>query len=898
VPIICGYLLGDHCVGGMNNFIPVGLSPEHLADIFPFHFCLDRNLIAVQMGRSLQRLVPALMFGGPVTQFLSVEHPRSVTDFDSILTHLNELFVLRFFQPDLRLRGQIVYLQEQGKLLFLGSPWMTEMATLQKLGLTPDDFSLTDSAVDLLSVLEAQESTLSDVMLFARELTRQRTELREANRQLTMMHTLAKIFDESNGIETAAPHILRMVCEPFGWKYGALWLPNRTGDAFIVASVYEAGTEKVRDISSGAHTASLPVGRGRIRHLQQEPAPTLLSMEEAIELLPHRAAAGSSGGARICLVPVVSAGKTIGLLEFMLQTAGSATEQVLRLLSEIGNRVGDFIDNRKVLAALIKQDRLLRGVAEATGKLFTARDLKESVQEVFHQLGNTAGFDHIALYENYRDEQNELYARRLFQWSNPTPAGEAEDERSFCYRAIPPENYERFMRGETVIRSAEVFSAKERELLWERDIRSLMLVPVFLDHTFWGLVSFGSIGRSMEWDDNEQSILITVAVSLSRAISHRRSEQALLESREQYYTVFNNVKEVIFQTDMEGRWTLLNPAWQEVTGFPVAESIGKSALDYVHPDDVQKGLELSVALTSREKEYIRHILRYLNDDGGFCWMEVFARLTLDTHGKAIGVSGTLIDITDRKRAEEEIRLALKRERELNELKSRFITTISHEFRTPLTAILSSSEILEHLIGRLSEEQRAGHFTAIHDAVIRMTELLDDVLFIGRAETGAVPYRPVTISLSVFFEQLLREIRAGDNKKHTITFLAEGESNNVQLDEKLLWQICSNLLSNALKYSPADTDVVLRVLCSGDILQIVVSDQGIGIPENEQDQLFDTFFRATNTSAISGTGLGLSIVKHAVDLLGGCIEVQSIYNKGTTFTVTLPISISTHIEKSV
>lgn len=388
-----------------------------------------------------------------------------------------------------------------------------------------------------------------------------------------------------------------------------------------------------------------------------------------------------------------------------------------------------------------------------------------------------------------------------------------------------------------------MFSAKEQELLWERDIRSLLLIPVFLDHTFWGLVSFGSIGREMEWNDNEQSILLTVAVSLCRAIAHLRSEQALLESREQYYTVFNSVKEVIFQTDMEGIWILLNPAWQEMTGFSVEESIGKSFLEYVHPDDHQRNLEVFQPLVTREKEYCRHVVRYLTRDGGFCWVEVFARLTLDAQGRAIGTSGTLIDMTDRKRAEEDIQSTLKRERELNELKSQFITTISHEFRTPLTAILSSAEILEYLSGKLSEEQRAGHFVAIQDAVNRMTELLDDVLFIGRAETNTIPFRSVSISLSVFFDQLLREIRASDNGRHTIVLQKEGECEHAQLDEKLLWQICSNLLSNALKYSPDGTEVMFRAVCSKDKLRVVVSDRGIGIPENEQSHLFDTFFRA-------------------------------------------------------
>lgn len=896
MPIINAYLLEESCMGGMNNCVAVGLSPEHLANIFPFHFCLNRDLVPVQVGRSLQRLVPALMNGKPITHFLSVEHPKSVVDFDGIIAHLGELFIMWFAHPDLRLRGQMVHLAEQEKVLFLGSPWMTEMATLQKLGLTRADFSLIDPAVDLLGVLEAQESALSDVMIFARELTRQRTDLREANRQLTTMQMLAQILDESNTIDTAAPQVLRMVCEQFGWEYGILWLPNQAGDAFTATAIYEARPEHTGDITSATASTILPVGKGLIRHLQQEPVPLLLSITEAASLLPHRAAASSSGITEICLVPVVSAGKTIGFFEFLFQISVSAPEPVLRLLSGLGNRTGDFIDNRKALAALIKQDRLLRGIAEATGTLLTSRDLKESVQDVLHQLGQTAGFDRIALYENYTDGQNEPCARRLFEWSNRPLVGDGDADVSFCYKSLSVENYQYLVRGETVMRTVDIFSPQEQGLLWGRDIRSLMLVPVFLDQTFWGFVSFGSIGRSIEWTDNERSILLTVAVSISRAIAHRRSEQALLESREQYQSIFNNIKEVIFQTNIEGLWTLLNPAWEEMTGFSVEESIGTNFLDYVHPDDRQRNLELFQPLINREKEYCRHVIRYLTRDGGFCWVEVYARLTLDAKGAVIGTSGTLMDMTDRKRAEEDIQLTLKRERELNELKSRFITTISHEFRTPLTAILSSAEILEHLSATLSAEQRIEHLVAVQDAVTRMTELLDDVLFIGRAETHAIPFRSMPIALPLFFENLLREIRASDQDRHFIVFQQEGECEEVKLDEKLLWQICSNILSNALKYSPAGTEVLFRIICSEKELQIVVSDKGIGIPEKEQTHLFDTFFRATNVGTISGTGLGLSIAKHAVDLFNGRIDVHSVSGEGTTFTVVLPTSISTHTEK--
>lgn len=870
----------------MSTVVPIGLSPEHLADIFPFHFCINRRLVPVQVGSSLQRLVPALTTGAPFTLHASVEHPVPVKDFDDMLAWTDDLFIIHFHRLELRLRGQMMYLPEQESLLFLGSPWITEPATLQKLGLTAADFSLIDPAVDLLGVLEAQESAFHDVMLFARELTRQRTELQEANRQLTMQHTLAQILDESDTIEAAAPRLLRMVGEQLGWEHGVLWLPTRNGDALAAVATYDADPQNNKAFAS---IGMLPVGLGIVRRLQLDAVPLLLPIEDAIAVLPHGVVAADSGMTTACLVPVVSAGKTIGLFQFLFRTPVGA-ESLIRMMSELGGRTGDFIDKRRAMAALIKQDRLLRGIAEATGTILTSGDIENSAKEVLRTLGRTAGFDRIVLFENYRDDRNDACARRLFEWCDNTLAeNSSTGAPSFHYESLLPGWYERFQRGEPMTISINNVSAADQQSLRRFSIHSMMAVPVFLDRTFWGVVRFDNMTDVAEWSDNEQSILLTLAMSLGGAIAHRRSEQALRESREQYQSVFNNVKEVVFQTNADGLWTLLNPAWQEMTGFSVEESLGTNFLDYVYPEDRQRNMELFLPLIQREKEYCRHVIRYCTRDGGFCWVEVFARLTLDENNTVVGTSGTLMDVTERKRAEEDVRSALKRERELNELKSRFITTISHEFRTPLTAILSSADILEYLDSTLSAEQRNGHLTAIQEAVARMTELLDDVLFIGRAETFRIPIRPVPVTLPLFLDHVLREVCAGDGEQHNVVVEQVGECRDVLFDEKLLWQICSNLLSNALKYSDAGTEIKLQVRCSADTLQLIVTDMGIGIPENEQPRLFDTFFRATNVGSVSGTGLGLAIVKHAVDLLGGRINVQSEYGRGSTFTVWLPVT---------
>lgn len=265
------------------------------------------------------------------------------------------------------------------------------------------------------------------------------------------------------------------------------------------------------------------------------------------------------------------------------------------------------------------------------------------------------------------------------------------------------------------------------------------------------------------------------------------------------------------------------------------------------------------------------------------------------------------DISQRKQAEkallvtqEELRQALAKEKELNELKSRFISMTSHEFRTPLSTILSSAELLEHYRHKWTEEKQLSHIQRIQIAVNHMVHLLNDVLIAGKAEAGKLEASRTRLNLEKFCRELVEEIQLSSHNQHAIAFSCQGECTDCCLDEKLLRQILSNLLSNALKYSPQNSTVTFKLACqalavdnnyspSEKVIIFQIQDQGIGIPVGERELLFDSFYRATNASHIPGTGLGLTIVKRCVEAHGGQISVNST-GVGTTFTVTLPMAV--------
>ncbi|HEY9668178.1 MAG TPA: HAMP domain-containing sensor histidine kinase, partial [Coleofasciculaceae cyanobacterium] len=216
------------------------------------------------------------------------------------------------------------------------------------------------------------------------------------------------------------------------------------------------------------------------------------------------------------------------------------------------------------------------------------------------------------------------------------------------------------------------------------------------------------------------------------------------------------------------------------------------------------------------------------------------------------------------------------------------TMTSHEFRTPLCTILSSADLLELYGIQWSEERKLEHLQRIQTAVQRMTHLLDDVLLIGQAEAGKLEFKPSPLDLDKFCGDLVTEVQLSTGSKHTIAFIKRGQCTTARMDEKLLRHIFSNLLSNAIKYSLTNSTVHFEVNCQDEEATFQIRDQGLGIPEEDQQRLFEAFHRAKNVGTIAGTGLGLAIVKKSVDLHGGHIVVESIVGVGTTFTVTLPL----------
>jgi signal transduction histidine kinase len=233
-------------------------------------------------------------------------------------------------------------------------------------------------------------------------------------------------------------------------------------------------------------------------------------------------------------------------------------------------------------------------------------------------------------------------------------------------------------------------------------------------------------------------------------------------------------------------------------------------------------------------------------------------------------------------------MALEKERELNQLKSKFVSMVSHEFRTPMTTIRLCAEKLKGDSPQLTQERRSQYFELIQESISDMLQLLNEVLLLARTEAGGLKYEPTSLNLEEFCRAIIEilQLSASDRK---LVFTCQSNCSQVVMDASLLRHILTNLLSNAIKYSSEGSSIQFDLVCQNNTATFHIQDQGRGIPLDDQKRLFETFHRASNVGQIQGTGLGLAIVKRCVDLHKGQIQIESEVSVGTTVTVTLPLT---------
>jgi PAS domain S-box-containing protein len=413
----------------------------------------------------------------------------------------------------------------------------------------------------------------------------------------------------------------------------------------------------------------------------------------------------------------------------------------------------------------------------------------------------------------------------------------------------------------------------------------------------------------------------------------KRQQQIFAQEKTHMASLFENATEGILLSDRNGIIVLVNPAAEKMFDYTADELIGSLVEKLIPGRFHQSHLSLREGYYSKPSNRTmgtgRELYARRKDNSEF---PVEVSLSHYTQREESFVIGFIVDITERKEIEknllrqkqevekisddirklnadlegkveertlilkgalqrledsqQELSEALDKERQLNEIKSRFVSMASHEFRTPLSTILSSATLVSKYPSTNEFDKREKHILRIKDSVSHMNELLEDFLSLGKLEEGKVNISIYSFSLKEFIEDVVDEMKAHLKEGQEIILTCTG-SDEFTTDKRMVKNILLNLLSNAIKFSGENKPVYLSATIKDDKLTISVKDKGLGIPIEDQPHLFSTFFRAKNVNNIQGTGLGLPIAKRYVNLLGGEISMNSTLDEGSEFIIKLP-----------
>jgi PAS domain S-box-containing protein len=437
----------------------------------------------------------------------------------------------------------------------------------------------------------------------------------------------------------------------------------------------------------------------------------------------------------------------------------------------------------------------------------------------------------------------------------------------------------------------------------EEHAQSVLMIPLKYKDKVTGVAQISS-NRLDAYSLDEQRILEALISQVATALSNAQLyEQVLhyadeLEARVQERTAqLNNAKErteailnssndVIVLCTETGRIDQVNPSFDKLFGCDAERFVNRPITDLVQEAQCAV-FEQAFEIVVQTRDALRLEIGVRCDDHFLFDADVVLSPIVGPSNRLLGIICSLRDISARKQMEEQLRQMLQREMELSELKSRYVSMAAHDLRNPLTVISISIDQLQRYRERLTLDQSQQKYDKIRIQIQSMVELLDDVLVIGTVESGKLKFEPEMLDLDAFCRTVVTDLMQVFGGTHDIQYVNHNGIRQVWASPPLLHHILNNLLSNALKYSPAEKPVRFDLLSQEDSIIFRIQDEGIGIPAADQARLFETFHRAANARGIPGTGLGLAIVKQSVQLHGGELSFESEEGKGTAFTVCLP-----------
>jgi PAS domain S-box-containing protein len=702
----------------------------------------------------------------------------------------------------------------------------------------------------------------------------------------TLLQEVSVAANEALSVENALRFAIQRVCDFTGWELGHVYLLTHTDNPQLMSSVwYDRSGQHYERFRAASDQMRFDGSDSGLIFQVTRTARAAWTDDVSSILHPTRAHIAQDAGISACYAfPVFSNTEVAAVMEFFSSRHVEPDQALLDTIAQVASQVGRVIERNQASSEF-------SALYNATSYLFNADSLNDLAQQIVN--GIVTEFDQVdcglLLLDRERDELVRLARAGVYNLSPVTAL--RRDGQGLVPKAI---------REGQMIYAPDV-TLEESYVASVPTTRSELIVPLKTHEKIIGVLDLQSADVD-HFSRSDRRVLSAFAERAAAAIEimqlvveinqyAAQLEQRVAERTEELQrakqraeTILNNSSDAILMTDVRGMIRQTNPRFDSQFGYGVDELFGGD-LSAVFTQESLSALMEAVADVSNGTQYRRLEAVAQRRDGSTLPVDVALSGFSDEEHKSVVCS--LRDISEQKKLEQELREAFQKQKELTELKTRFVSMVSHEYRTPLAAIMTSSSILKDYSERMTPERRVSHLETIQTQVQHLTELLDEVLQINKAETIQIEFRREKVDFVAFCRDVVRNVQQISPARQ-IDFTVSGDPLEVGIDTKLARQIIGNLLSNALKYSPEEKPVRLAMNFEPEQVVLKVRDEGIGIPPEDQEQLFQVYHRARNVGSIQGTGLGLVIIKQAIDAHGGSISVESTLGQGTTFTVALPI----------
>ena len=665
--------------------------------------------------------------------------------------------------------------------------------------------------------------------------TRAEESLKERVRMSTLTAEVAVALNAGAELQPMLQRCSELMVRHLDVAFARIWTLNAATQTLELQS--SAGRYTHRD---GPHSR-VKVGQYKIGLIAQEKKPLLTNSVQSDPRVSDKAWALREGMVAFAGYPLLIEDRVLGVLAMFARRP--LADDVLKTLGSIADSVALGIERKRAQIALAESEARFSVAFQASPEFIGILRLSDGR----YVLANDAFVNWLGY------PREEVLGRTSAEFG----LWEDLEERDSSFNAM-----------------RTVGSIRQREVRW-RNRRG---------ERFTILLSAETI--KLNNTPHILSFALDITQRKQAEIELRESEAQLRESEARFSVAFqaSPIFISIFRSSDE-KYILANDALVNWLGYARDEVLGRTSAELgIWDNPADRKLvweELRTIGSVRQREYLWRNRR------GELFTILLSTDTIRVNNEP-HVLSLALDITQRKRAEEELLKTLAREKELSQLKSNFVSMVSHEFRTPLGIIQSSAELLHNFFHRMPPAERNEHLESITRNTRRMAGMMEEILVLSRLDAGGLEFKPTAVELRSFCRRVVDEVLSATNRRCVIELSLNSVPPEAQADERLLGHIFTNLLSNAVKYSEPGATVHFAVERDGHDAVCIVRDHGIGISEDDQQQLFKAFHRGGNVGSRPGTGLGLLLVKRCAELHGGKVQLNSKMGEGTTVIVRLPV----------